>query len=144
MASLAKWLSVRLRSKRLCVRIPLQSLKLQISLQISNKAFLDVQATTDYRFTLKRVCDMIRTQPPCHLRYKFEYVYLHTFHVKFLFKRHLSRGHRISCLAPHLEQTDSKPFSGLIEPRYMTTSRAIVHQSWRDAPLAFCNLAKSI
>ena len=140
MASLAKWLNVRLRSKRLYVRIPLQSLKLQIS----TKPFLDVQATTDYRFTLKRVYDMIRAQPPCHLRYVFEYVSLHTFCVNFLFKRHLSRGHRISCPAPHLEQTDSKTFGGLTVPRHMTASRAIVHQSWRDAPLAFCNLAKSI
>ena len=30
----------------------------------------------------------------------------------------------------YMERTDSKPFSGLIGPRHMTTSRAVAHQSW--------------
>ena len=49
--------------------------------------------------------------------------------VNFLVNRHLFRGHRISYIAYHLEHTDNKPFSGLIVPRYMTTSRAVAHQS---------------
>ena len=36
------------------------SLKLQISLVLS-KDFLDIQATIECRFTLKHVCDMIKT-----------------------------------------------------------------------------------
>ena len=33
---------------------------------ISSKDFLDIQATTECRFTLKRVCDMIRTYRQMH------------------------------------------------------------------------------
>ena len=51
LASLAKWLSVRLRAKWLWVRIPLLSLKLQILAPASSKEFLDIQAKC--RFTLK-------------------------------------------------------------------------------------------
>ena len=29
---------------------------------VSSKKFLNIQAITDFRFTLKRVCDVIRTQ----------------------------------------------------------------------------------
>ena len=93
------------------------------------------------RLSLKRVCDMLIT----HHCYIFEYVCLHTFHVRFLLKRHVTRGHRISCLSYHMEQTDNKPFSGLIGPRHMTASRAVSNQGWvvRCVPLTFCNLAKA-
>ena len=50
--------------------------------------------------------------------------------MNFLLKRHLSRGHSISCPAHHLERTDSKPFSELIVSRHMNTSRAVTHQNW--------------
>ena len=97
---------------------------------VSSKEFLDIHATTECRFTLKCLCDMIKRQSPCHLCYIFEYVYLHTFHVSFLLKRHVTRGHRISCLSYHMEQTDNKPFSGLIGPRHMIASRAVSNQGW--------------
>ena len=42
------------------VRVPLQS-TLDIA-PVSSKEMLDIQATTECRFTLKRVCDMIKTQ----------------------------------------------------------------------------------
>ena len=56
MASLAKCLSLCLQTKWLWVRVPLYSLKLDLS-----KEFLDIQATLDYRFTVKHVRDMVRT-----------------------------------------------------------------------------------
>ena len=43
-ASLAKWLSVRLRTKWLWVRIPLLSLKTSDVAPASSKEFLDIQA----------------------------------------------------------------------------------------------------
>ena len=64
---------------------------------------------------------------PCYI---FEYVYSHTFHVNFLLKRHVPCDQRISCFSYHKQRTDSKPFSGLIGPRHMTTSLAVPHQSW--------------
>ena len=54
MASLAKCLSLCLQTKWLWVRVPLYSLKLVLS-----KEFLDIQATLDYRFTVKHVRDNI-------------------------------------------------------------------------------------
>ena len=50
-ASVVKWLRVRLRTKWLWVRIPLQS----------SKEFLDIQATIECGFTLKGVRDTIWT-----------------------------------------------------------------------------------
>ena len=84
------------------------------------------------------------THFPCHHSYMFEYVYPHTFHFNFLLKRHITRGHRISCISHHMYRTDNKPFRGFIWPRHMTKSRAVVHQSWvvRYSP-TFCNLAKA-
>ena len=60
------------------------------------------------------------------------------------FSSDLSRGHRISSPVHHLEWTESKPFTGLIGPRHMTTTRAVAHQTWwPDTSPAFCNLAKA-
>ena len=58
---LAKWLSVRLRTKRMWVRVPLQS-------PVSSKAFLDIQAIIECGFTLKRVHGMIITYSQCNNR----------------------------------------------------------------------------
>ena len=55
---------------------------------------------------------------------------MHLFQVNFLFIKHFSRYHRISCLAHHLAQTDNTPSSGLIQPRHTSTSRVVVHQNW--------------
>ena len=55
LASLPKWLSVRLWTKWSWGRVQLQSLK------IPSKESLDIQATIECQFTLKRVRDMIRT-----------------------------------------------------------------------------------
>ena len=61
LASFAKWSSVHLRTKRLWIRVPMQSLKLHISrLFRATKTFLDIQATTECRFTLKCVRDIIK------------------------------------------------------------------------------------
>ena len=98
---------------------------------VSSKEFLYIHATTECRFFLKCVFDMKKnTQSPCHLCYIFVYVYPHTFHVNFLLKRHINRGHRISCTSYYIEGTDNKPISGLIGPRHMTTSRAVDRQNW--------------
>ena len=61
MASLDKWLRVRLRTKWFWVQVHLQSLYLQIFAPASSKKFLDIQATIECEFTLKGVCDMTRT-----------------------------------------------------------------------------------
>ena len=45
----------------LWVRVPLQSLKTSDFAPVSSKEFLDIQATIEPGFTLKRVRDMIRT-----------------------------------------------------------------------------------
>ena len=54
-------MSVRLRTKWLWFRIPLLSLKTSDITPVLSKEFLDLQATTEHRFTLKRVRDMIIT-----------------------------------------------------------------------------------
>ena len=59
--SLAKWMSVCLQTKWLWLRVQLQLLKLQISRLFGARSILDIQATIEWRFTLKRVCDMIKT-----------------------------------------------------------------------------------
>ena len=60
LAKLPKWSSVRLQTKWLWVLIPLQSLKTSDIAPVPNKEVLDIQATIDCRFTLKRVHEMIR------------------------------------------------------------------------------------
>ena len=57
LASLAKWLSVCLRTKWLWVRFTLRS----DFAPVLSKEFLDIQATIERRFTLKQVRGMIRT-----------------------------------------------------------------------------------
>ena len=61
LTSLVKWLSVRLRTTWLRVRVPLQSLKLQILHLFPARSSLTIQATIERGFTLKCVRDMIRT-----------------------------------------------------------------------------------
>ena len=56
--SLAKWLSVRLRTKELLVRIQLQSLNFQILRLFQAKSSLISRQLQ--RFNLKRACDMIK------------------------------------------------------------------------------------
>ena len=72
----------------------------------------------------------------CHPFYISEYVYVHIFRVNFLFKRYFSRHHRISWPAHHLERTDNKPLTGLIE-------QLPIKIGWLDAPLTFYNLTKA-
>ena len=61
LASLANWLSVRLQSKLLWVRIPLLSLKLQIWDLFWARSSLTFRQTIECGFTLKLVRDMIIT-----------------------------------------------------------------------------------
>ena len=93
---------------------------------VSSKEFLDIQVTAECRFTLNHVCDMTRTHslPVIVGIFSSKFTWINV-KVNFLVNRHVSRGDRISYIAHHLEQTDNKPFSGL-----MTTSRAVAHQSW--------------
>ena len=69
--SYAKWLSVRLRTKWLWVRIPLQSLKISYIVPVASKEFLDIQASIECGFTLKHVCDVIRTYSQMHRTDKY-------------------------------------------------------------------------
>ena len=61
--SFAKWLNVCLGTKRLWVRLQLQSLKFQIShwLWARSSLLLDIQATIECGFTLKHLRDTTRT-----------------------------------------------------------------------------------
>ena len=59
--SLTKWLSFHLLTKWLWVQIQLQLLKISVILSVLSKKFLDIWATAECRFTLKHVCDMIKT-----------------------------------------------------------------------------------
>ena len=60
LASLAKWLNLRLRTKWLWVQVQLQSLRLVFAPVSSNES-LDIQAALECGFILQRVRDMIRT-----------------------------------------------------------------------------------
>ena len=70
-ASLAKWLSVCLQTKWLCVWIPLLTLKLQISHLLRARSFLTFRRTIVCGFTLKLVLDMIITYNQMHRTYKY-------------------------------------------------------------------------
>ena len=61
---LVKWLSVRLQTKDLWVRVPLQSLKLQIPSPVSSKEFLDIQATIVLIHSEKCTCHHNNIQSP--------------------------------------------------------------------------------
>ena len=61
LASLAKWLSVQLRTKWLWAWLPLLSLKLQIWHLIRARRFLTFRQTIECGFTLKLIRDMIIT-----------------------------------------------------------------------------------
>ena len=65
LASLAKWLSVRLWTKWFWVQVQLQSLKLQISCLLWARSSLTFRQL-ECEFTLKRVCDMTRTYNQMH------------------------------------------------------------------------------
>ena len=66
LASLAKWLSVRLRTKWLWVAIMLLSLKLQIWRLLWARSFKTFKQTVVCGFTVKVVRDMIITYSPMH------------------------------------------------------------------------------
>ena len=61
LASLANWLSVRLRNKWFWVRISLLSPKLQIWRLLWARSSLPFKQTIECGFTLKLICDMIIT-----------------------------------------------------------------------------------
>ena len=139
MASLPKWLSVRLRTTWLWVKIPLQSLILQIwphrvpwNLGSYRVQQVVVTFTKKCRFTLKCLCDMIRMHSLLLILATFLSTFSCIHFMSTFFSRHwhLSRGHRISCPTHHLERTDKKPFSGSIGPRHKTKSWVVAHQSW--------------
>ena len=70
-SALAKWLSVRLRTKWLWVRIPLLSLKLQIWRLLRARSSLTFRQAIECRFSLKLVRDMIITYSQIHLTNKY-------------------------------------------------------------------------
>ena len=43
------------------MRVPLQSLKIQMFVAVSSKEFVDVPVSIEWGFTVKHECDMIRT-----------------------------------------------------------------------------------
>ena len=67
LASLGKWLSVRLQTKWLWVRFKLRS----DFASVSSKEFPDIQATVECRFTLKQVHDMIITHSQGYYEFFF-------------------------------------------------------------------------
>lgn len=82
--------------------------------------------------------------PLYHPSYIFEYIYLHTFSVNIVLKRPHLLGHKISYLTCYLELTNNKQLPILIGLRHVTTSPALpIHTGWRDATMAFWNLAEA-
>ena len=71
LASLAKWLSVRLRTKQLWVQISLLSLKLQILRLLRARMSLKFRQTVECGVTLKLVRDMIITYSQMHRTDKY-------------------------------------------------------------------------
>ena len=69
--SLAKWLSVRLRTKWLWVRTCCSHLNLDIAPALS-KEFRDIQATIEYRFTQKHTHTHTHT-------YSYLYIYIYIY-----------------------------------------------------------------
>ena len=116
-------------TKYLWIWIPLQSFKLITS--VLSKEFLDIQATTECRFTLKYVFEIMRKHSLLVILAIFFSAFscIHFMSISFWKQRYLSRDHRISCPAHHLEQTDNKSFSGMIGPRHKTKSRVVDYQS---------------
>ena len=66
LASLVKWLSVRLWTKWFWIRVQLQSLKTSDFAPVLSKEFLDIQAAIELGFTLKWIRDMTRTYREMH------------------------------------------------------------------------------
>ena len=71
LATNAKWLSVRFRSKWLWVRIPLLSLKLQTWSPLRARSSLTFRQTIECKFTLKLVRHMIVTYSQMHRTDKY-------------------------------------------------------------------------
>ena len=116
-ASLAKWLSVCLRTTWLWVRILLQSSRLLWAR--SSLTFRQLQSAAS--------CSHLNYRVQIHSKMRMWHVRIHSLFVIlaiflsvfscihsmstfFSRQRHLSRGHRISCPAHRLERTDNKPF----------------------------------
>ena len=66
LASLVKWLSVRLWTKWFWIRVQLQSLKTSDFAPVLSKKFLEIQAAIELGFTLKWIRDMTRTYREMH------------------------------------------------------------------------------
>ena len=71
MASLAKWLNVRLRARWLWIRISLLWLKLQIWHLLETRSSLSFRQTIKCRFTLKLLGDMIIIYSQMHRADKY-------------------------------------------------------------------------
>ena len=71
LANLAKWLCVCWRTKWLCVRIPLLSLKLQIWCLLWARSSVTFRQTIECGFTLKLIRDMIITHSQMHCTDKY-------------------------------------------------------------------------
>ena len=68
---MVKWLSVRLGTMWLSVRVPLQSIKTSDMAPVSRKEFLDIQAKIECGFTLNCLRDMIKTCSQMHRTDKY-------------------------------------------------------------------------
>ena len=77
----AKCLSVCLRTKWLWDPSPLELLKFK-SAPVSSKELIDLQANTECRFTLKRICDTIRTHSLKHYCCSTLFYHIKLFHLQ--------------------------------------------------------------
>ena len=83
MASFGKWLSVRLQTKWLWFRIPLQSLKLQVRRLLQARSSLTFRQAIKCRFTLKPVRDIIITNSQSQLTLNSMYFLFNNMHCYF-------------------------------------------------------------
>ena len=112
---------------------------------VSSKEFLHIHATTECRFTLKCVCDMIKT----HSLLVTLAIFLSTFTRIHFMSTFFSRGILLVATESHVPLTTC---SGLITKHladlydqdiWLQVGQLSIKAGWWDIPLTFCNLAKA-
>ena len=112
---------------------------------VSSKEFLHIHTTTDCRFTLKYVCDMIKTLSLLATLA----IFLSTFtHIHFM-STFFSRGILLVATESHVPLIT---WSGLTTKHlvdwqgkglWLQVGQLPIKAGWRDVPFTFCNLAKA-
>ena len=112
---------------------------------VSSKEFLHIHTTAECRFTLKCVCNLIKT----HSLLVTLGIFFSTFTCIHFMSTFFSRGTLLVVLESHVPLTT---WSGLItnhlvdwqgEGIWLQLGQLPIKAGWRDVPITFCNLAKA-